>query len=371
MRATTESIKKLNFTPFFPNQGNKVHYVAGPCSAESEEQVLNTARSLAEIGIDIFRAGIWKPRTRPNSFEGYGSEALVWLKRAKEETGLKVATEVANPYHLEEALKHGVDVVWIGARTVVNPFSVQAIADALKGTDVPVMVKNPLNPDLKLWIGAIERVYTAGVEKIAAVHRGFSAYGDSEYRNPPRWHMPIELRRLFPDLTFICDSSHIAGNRHLLEKVSQQALDLGYEGIHLEVHPSPDDALSDAEQQITPSVFEELKSRLLYRKFDSDNLEYLENLESLRRQIDEVDDELIALLTQRLKIARKIGGFKGKNNIALYQPERWNEVVTRYMSKADLYDLDPKFISILLAAIHEESLRIQSVEVHGTGNKKP
>lgn len=344
--------------------------MAGPCSAESEVQVMNVAKRLSSIGIDIFRAGIWKPRTRPNSFEGYGTEALVWLKRAKEETGLKIATEVANPYHLEEALKYGVDVVWIGARTVVNPFSVQAIADALKGTKVPVMVKNPLNPDLKLWIGAIERVHAAGVEKIAAVHRGFSTYSDSEYRNPPRWQMPIELRRLFPDLTFICDSSHIAGNRHLLEKVSQQALDLGYEGIHLEVHPDPDKALSDAEQQITPEVFAELKSRLLYRQFDSDNLEYLENLEILRRQIDDVDDELISLLDQRMKIAQKIGGFKGKNNIALYQPERWNEVVTRYMSKGDMYRFDPKFISILLAAIHEESLRIQSVVVHGPNSSK-
>ncbi len=362
-------VETLQFKPFFPDQGKRVHYIAGPCSAESEEQMLQVAKDLVAVGIDVLRAGIWKPRTRPNSFEGYGSQALPWLAAAKKATGLKIATEVANPHHLEEALKHGVDVVWIGARTVVNPFSVQAIADALKGTGVPVMVKNPLNPDLKLWIGAIERIYASGTDYIAAVHRGFSIYGNSEYRNPPRWQMPIELRRLFPELTFICDSSHIAGNRHLLEKVSQQALDLGYEGIHLEVHPDPDNALSDAEQQITPATFAELKRKLIYRKFSSNNLEYLENLENLRRQIDEVDDEIVMLLSQRMKISARIGGFKEKNNIALYQPERWNQVVNRYLEKGEMMNVDKKFISVLLNAIHEESIRIQSEEIHRKDEK--
>jgi chorismate mutase len=366
-------LKTVEFDPFFANQGSKVHFVAGPCSAESEEQLLYTAQALKEAGVELFRAGIWKPRTRPNSFEGYGEAALPWLKSVKEATGMQIATEVANPLHLDLALKSGVDVVWIGARTVVNPFSVQAIADALRGMDIPVMVKNPINPDLKLWIGAIERIYGAGIRQIAAIHRGFTPYGESVYRNPPRWQVPIELRRIFPSLTFICDSSHITGNRHLLEKVSQQALDLGYEGIHLEVHPTPDAALSDPEQQITPEAFVAMAARLIPRHFSSTDAAFTENLENLRRQMDEVDDELMAMLAQRMKIARRIGSVKGQNNIALYQPERWNEVITRCMEKAEVYGLGAAFVSAYLDAVHQESLRQQAGEIEGAafGESQP
>lgn len=358
------------FKSFFSTQGQRVHYMAGPCSAESEEQVISTAKSLKSIGIDIFRAGVWKPRTRPNSFEGHGARALEWLQTAKRETGLKVATEIANPAHLEAAIRYGIDVVWIGARTVVNPFSVQAIADALKGTDIPVMIKNPLNPDLKLWLGAIERIQLAGIEKIAAIHRGFSAPSKSEYRNPPKWQMAIELRRIFPDLTLICDSSHICGNRVMLQSVAQQALDLGYEGVHLEVHPQPDSALSDADQQITPKAFAEIKSRLIYRNRSTDNLEYLENLETLRRQIDELDDELINLLGERMDLSRKIGHFKGANNISIFQPERWNEILNNCLDLASIKGLNANFISKLLKVIHQESIERQSEVIRSENQNK-
>jgi chorismate mutase len=353
-------VERIKFQPFFPSQGQRVHYVAGPCSAESEDQVVTTARALQEIGIDIFRAGVWKPRTRPNAFEGHGETALKWLQTAKNETGLTVATEVASPEHLEAALKHDIDVVWIGARTSVNPFSVQAIADALRGVDIPVMIKNPLNPDLKLWIGAIERIHNAGIEKIAAIHRGFSSFSSSEYRNPPRWQMAIELRRLFPELTMICDSSHICGNRTMLESVAQQALDLGYDGVHLEVHPNPDAALSDAMQQITPQTFAAIKSRLIYRMHSTDNLEYLENLENLRSQIDDLDDELINLLSDRMQLVRRIGQFKGENNISILQPERWNEILNNCLEQGHSKGLNASFISNFLKIIHQESIEQQS-----------
>ncbi len=359
---------QTKFIPFFPNPVERAHYIAGPCSAETEEQVIGTAKALKEIGIDIFRAGIWKPRTRPNAFEGHGEKALAWLREAKKETGLKVATEVASPAHLDLVLKYDIDVIWIGARTVVNPFSVQAIADALRGVDIPVMVKNPINPDLKLWIGALERIQGAGIKRIAAIHRGFSAFGDTEYRNPPRWQMPIELRRLFPELTLICDSSHICGNRQMLESVSQKALDLGYDGVHLEVHPDPDHALSDAAQQITPAVFKDIKSRLIFRKLSTDNLEYLENLQNLRRQIDDLDDELISILGERMKLARKIGQYKGENNISIYQPERWNEILTSCMKKGQLKQLSDQFIANMLKTIHQESIDQQG---HVIGSKAP
>lgn len=353
-------VDRIKFEPFFPTQGQRVHYIAGPCSAESEEQVLATARALKDTGIDLFRAGVWKPRTRPNTFEGHGEKALKWLQEAKRETGLKLATEVASPDHLDAALRHDIDVVWIGARTAVNPFSVQAIADALKGVDIPVMIKNPLNPDLKLWIGAIERIHNAGIQKIAAIHRGFSSFSSSEYRNPPRWQMAIELRRLFPELTLICDSSHICGNRTMLETVAQQALDLGYDGIHLEVHPDPELALSDPDQQITPAAFAGIKSRLIYRMHSTDNLEYLENLENLRRQIDDLDGELINLISERMNLARRIGQFKGENNISILQPERWNEILNSCLDNGNSKGLNANFISNLLKIIHQESIEQQS-----------
>jgi len=355
-----------NTTPeaFLEGKGTRTLFIAGPCSAESEEQVLATAGALKASGIDYYRAGVWKPRTRPGSFEGRGEEALKWLKKASDETGLKVITEVANPEHVEQIIEHGLDAVWIGARTAVNPFLVQEIANALKGMDIPVFIKNPINPDLKLWLGAVERILHSGNAKVGAIHRGFSVYGERRYRNPPLWQMAIEFRRQMPELTLLCDGSHIAGNRTDLESISQQALDLGYDGIHLEVHPNPDRALSDPDQQITPKEFIELQDRLVFRKSSVADLEYLENLENLRRQIDEIDDELIRILAERMALTRKIGQFKKVNNISIYQPKRWNEILTRshHLGRARLLSAD--FVSAFLKTIHEASIREQSAIIH-------
>lgn len=354
----------MTFKSDFEGKGTRAMYIAGPCSAESERQVVDTAHALRPLGIDYFRAGVWKPRTRPGSFEGAGEVALQWLKTAKEETGLKTLTEVASPEHLMSALKHGVSGIWIGARTVVSPFMVQAIADALEGVDIPVFVKNPINPDLKLWIGALERIAKSARGPLAAIHRGFSVYNRNGYRNPPRWQTAIELRRRFPDLTLICDASHIAGQRDKVEEVSQQALDLGYDGIHLEVHLDPDHALSDADQQITPAQFAGIQSRLVFRKPTSDDLEYLENLQNLRNRVDEVDEELIQILADRVALTRKIGEYKKTNNISIYQPERWNEVWQKCHASGLAKDLNEEFIAAILKAIHHESIRHQSKIIH-------
>ena len=267
---------KMNIKPILGQAKETPIVIAGPCSAETEEQVLATAHGLKDAGIDLFRAGIWKPRTRPGSFEGVGTEGLGWLKKVKEETGLKVTTEVANTQHVFEALKYGVDVVWLGARTTVNPFSVQEVADALKGVKIPVMIKNPINPDFKLWVGAIERIYKAGIENIAVIHRGFSYHGETKYRNVPRWQIPIDLKRQFPNLEIICDNSHICGRRDTLFEVAQKAMDLDFDGVMTEVHPTPDDAWSDAKQQITPDQFKDLKNRLKQRDASTDNIEFWE-----------------------------------------------------------------------------------------------
>lgn len=357
---------KSNFESenFLTDKGKRTLFIAGPCSAESREQVLSTAHSLEKTGIDYFRAGVWKPRTRPGSFEGNGEKALEWLQEVKELTSLKVITEVANPNHVDQILKYGIDAVWVGARTTVNPFSVQEIADALKGIDLPIFVKNPINPDLKLWMGAIERFHRNGNRKVAAIHRGFSVYGEREFRNPPLWQMVIELRRQMPELPLFCDSSHIVGNRKNLQRISQQALDLGYDGIHLEVHPDPDRALSDPDQQITPREFERMKSELVFRKNTTTDLEYLENLENLRRQIDEVDDELIRILAERMALTRKIGQFKKSNNISIYQPKRWNEILTRSLNLGLSRSIPSDFISSFLKAIHEASIKEQSKIIH-------
>lgn len=348
------------FLPFFAEQGERAFHIAGPCSAESREQVLTTARLLQGAQIDLFRAGVWKPRTMPGNFEGVGAPALAWLQEVQATTGMKVATEVATPTHAEAALKAGIDVLWLGARTVANPFAVQEVADALRGSGVPVMVKNPINPDLKLWLGAIERLARAGVKHLAAIHRGFSTYGEGTYRNPPMWQLPIELKRIHPDLALICDPSHIAGKRDTLESIAQQSLDLGYDGIHLEVHPQPDRALSDPMQQVTPAKYTDLKGRLVFRKARANGKIYTALLENLRDRIDLLDDELMDVLEKRMNLAGEIGAIKRETNTALYQPQRWNDIIDRCMRRGQQGGLGVSFLSGLLKTIHEESIRRQS-----------
>ncbi len=347
---------KNNFRPFL---------IAGPCSAETEEQVLETAHGLAGSGIDLFRAGVWKPRTRPGAFEGTGTPALPWLRRVKQETGLRTTIEVANGNQVYEALKHGVDVLWVGARSTVNPFSVQEIADALRGVDVPVLVKNPVNPDLDLWIGAIERIRNAGVSQIGAIHRGFSAYAKSKFRNAPYWEIPIELRRRMPDLPLICDNSHICGNREDLLEVAQQALDLNYNGLMTEVHPAPDAAWSDAKQQITPFIYRELINSLVVRRETTDNAEFLENIENLRHKIDEIDLELLNLIARRMRVAEDIGRYKQRNNISILQTTRWNEIMEKGFEQGRARGLNDEFIERFLSAIHQESIAHQQTVMHG------
>jgi len=350
----------MQFKPIIEAQGKRPILIAGPCSAETEEQVLETARGLAKLGkIDFFRAGIWKPRTRPGEFEGVGTLGLPWLRRVKEETGLKTTTEVGTHYHVFEALKYGVDVLWVGARTTANPFSVQEVADALKGVDIPVLVKNPVNPDLKLWIGAIERLYKAGITRIGAVHRGFTYHGQTPFRNMPHWQIPIDLKRQFPDLPIICDNSHICGRRDILFDVAQKAFDLDFDGLMTETHPTPDKAWSDAAQQITPEQYGELIDRLVLRVTESDNREFMENLVHLRNEIDEMDDELVNLLGRRMKIADKIGDYKKRNNIAILQSTRWNEILEKSLEKGRTKGLSEEFITIILKAIHDESINHQ------------
>ncbi|MCB0628536.1 MAG: bifunctional 3-deoxy-7-phosphoheptulonate synthase/chorismate mutase type II [Saprospiraceae bacterium] len=333
--------------------------IAGPCSAETEEQVLQTARELAKQNIDLFRSGIWKPRTRPGSFEGVGAPGLKWLKRVKEETGLKVTTEVAKAEHVYEAFKHNIDVLWLGARTTVNPFSVQEVADAIQGVDIPVLIKNPINPDLGLWIGAIERIYKAGVSRIGVIHRGFSYHGETPYRNVPRWQIAIELKRQFPDLAMICDNSHICGRRDTLFEVAQQAMDLNYDGIMTEVHPTPDEAWSDAKQQITPAQFKELVDQLVFREPTTDNIEFLETLDHLRKEIDHIDNELFNLLAQRMELADSIGQYKKRNNIAILQSSRWNEILETMSAKGQAKGLSKDFVTTILREIHQESINRQ------------
>lgn len=346
---------EMQFEPISP-QRNRPFIIAGPCSAETEGQVMATAKALAEQNIDLFRAGIWKPRTRPGSFEGVGKEGLRWLKRVKEETGLKVTTEVAKAEHVYEALKYGVDVLWIGARTTVNPFSVQEVADAISGMDIPVLIKNPINPDLPLWMGAIERIYKAGIRQIGVIHRGFSFHGETKFRNVPRWQLAIELKRNFPDLMMICDNSHICGRRDLLQEVAQEAMDLNYDGIMTEVHPRPDEAWSDAKQQITPDTFKDLVASLVVRQETTDDIEFLTHIDDLRQQIDELDDELLKLLGRRMTVAERIGEYKKRNNIAILQTSRWNEILDQVMGKATAQGLSKDFVDTLLRAIHQESI---------------
>lgn len=335
--------------------------IAGPCGAESPEQLMLTAGQLKATGrVSLFRAGVWKPRTRPNAFEGRGEEALGWLEDVRKAYGFPITVEVANAQHTELALKHGVDVLWIGARTTVNPFSVQEIADVLRGVDIPVMVKNPIHADLQLWIGAIERVYNSGISKLAAVHRGFYFYGKTKYRNKPMWQLPIELRTLLPELPIICDPSHISGNRELISPVAQKALDLGMNGLMIESHYDPSVALSDAQQQLTPQQLNELVSGLVLRKKSSDNPVTTDKLQELRRIIDEIDDELMNVLKKRVQIIEEIGKYKKEHSITIFQLERWQEILRTRGQWADKMGLSRQHIEKICQLLHEESIRIQN-----------
>lgn len=329
--------------------------IAGPCSAESREQVLNTAQELAKNGVKVFRAGIWKPRTKPGGFEGVGTVGLPWLKEVKQKTGMLVATEVATAAHVFEAIKAGIDILWIGARTAANPFAMQELADSLRGTDIPVLVKNPVNPDLELWIGALERLVNAGVTNVGVILRGFSTYDQKMYRNLPLWHIPIELRRRYPNITMFCDPSHIGGKRELVAPISQQAMDLKFDGLMVESHCNPDEALSDAKQQITPQVLDFTLKMLVLRE----NVQTTENISVLRKQIDEIDEQLLAILAKRNRISREIGTYKKENNMPVLQTGRYNEILEKRASMGEAMNLDKEFVFAIMKAIHEESVRIQ------------
>lgn len=344
----------------FLKKDNRPFLIAGPCSAETEEQVMQIARDLVASDIDLFRAGIWKPRTRPGAFEGRGSAALPWLKRVKEETGLRTTVEVANAKQVDKALAYGIDVLWIGARSTANPFSVQEIADALKGVDIPVMVKNPTNPDLELWIGAIERISASGVSQIAAIHRGFSSYAKSIFRNEPYWEIPIELRSRMPDIPLFCDNSHICGNRTELLNVAQYALDLNYDGLMTETHCDPDHALSDAMQQITPSVYKLLIDKLDFKREMTDDSDFIEYMDSIRHELDEIDFEVINLLARRMKLSEEIGRQKKNNKISVLQVKRWNEILEKAKVLGRERGLSEGFISNYLSAVHQESIKRQA-----------
>jgi chorismate mutase len=335
--------------------------ISGPCSAETEEQVVETAVRLAKTGkVDALRAGIWKPRTKPGMFEGIGVKGLPWLANAKKVSGLPIAVEVATAKHVEMALQFDVDILWIGARTTVNPFSVQEVCDALRGNDVPVLIKNPINPDLELWCGGIERLQKVGMKDIGMIHRGFSNYGNTEFRNAPMWHLPIEMKRRFPEMLIVCDPSHICGNRTALHEVAQKSIDLDFGGLMIETHIDPDKAWSDAKQQITPERLSELLDGLIWRMENTDEKEFVNALTKLREQINQVDDELFSLLGQRMKISNKIGEYKRANNITILQTNRWNEILAKAFVKAEKLDLSKEFITKYFDAVHMESINHQN-----------
>ena len=330
--------------------------IAGPCSAETEEQVMTTARQLVAKGIKIFRAGIWKPRTKPGGFEGIGEAGLPWLQRVKKELGMLIATEVATPAHIEAALKHEVDLLWVGARTVVNPFAMQDLADALKGVDIPVLVKNPVNPDIELWIGALERLNNAGIKRLGVIHRGFSSYDKRIYRNLPMWHLPIELHRRIPNLPIFGDPSHIGGRRELIAPLCQQAMDLGFEGLITECHCNPDAAWSDATQQVTPDVFDFILDKMTIRQ----SAEIIESLDSLRKQIDECDNALLELLAKRMRISREIGMYKKEHNMTIVQTARYSEIIDKRGAQGSLCGMNAEFVRDIFETIHEESVAQQA-----------
>lgn len=335
--------------------------ISGPCSAETEEQVIETATRLAKTGkVDMLRAGIWKPRTKPGLFEGIGTKGLPWLLQAKKLTGLPITVEVATAKHVQDALQFDVDVLWIGARTTVNPFSVQEIADALRGVNIPVLIKNPINADLELWSGGIERIQKSGVTQVGMIHRGFANYGNTQFRNAPMWHLPIEMKRRFPGMPIICDPSHICGNRTMLQDIAQKSIDLDFDGIMLESHINPDEAWSDAKQQITPERLEEMLNQLKWRHENTDREEFLNALAKLREQINHIDDELMTLLSQRMKIAEQIGNYKKENNITILQTNRWNDILQQAFRKGAVLGLSEEFITRYLDAVHLESINHQN-----------
>ena len=341
-----------------PSDNERPFVIAGPCSAETEEQVMTTARELAMKGCHNFRAGVWKPRTKPGGFEGNGEKALPWMKQVKEETHMLVATEVATPEHVELAMKYDIDILWVGARTTANPFAVQALADAMKGIDVPVFVKNPVNPDIELWIGALQRINQAGVKRMGAIHRGFSSYEQTIYRNAPMWQIPIELHRRIPELPIICDPSHIGGRRELIAPLCQQSMDLGFDGLIVESHCDPDKAWSDAKQQVTPEVLDYILSLLVIR----DEHTTTEGLTSLRKQIDELDNQIMDILAKRMRVCREIGHYKKEHNMTVLQAARYTEILSKRGVQGSLCGMGPDFVAKVFESIHEESVR-QQIEI--------
>lgn len=345
--------------------------IAGPCSAETKEQVMETAKGLKDLGINVFRAGIWKPRTHPGSFEGIGVEGLGWMQQVKKEYGLKISTEVASERHVFECIKFGVDLVWLGARTTANPFLVQEIADALRGTDIPVLVKNPVNPDLDLWIGALERLNRAGIKKLGVIHRGFSTFEKIQYRNDPQWQVAIELRSRFPELPFFVDPSHMGGSKDYIQEISQRSLDLGFEGLMIESHCNPTCALSDAKQQLTPEELRDLLyNKITVRDSDSDSPQWKENIDQLRAKIDVLDENLLYTLASRMKVSRQIGQYKKDNNIAILQTSRWDAVLAKVVEKGREYDLSDKFLTAVFNAIHEASVDAQNEVISGRPSER-
>jgi len=337
--------------------------IAGPCSAETEEQVMNTARQLKETGqVQVFRAGIWKPRTQPNTFEGVGSVGLEWLRRVKRETEMPVATEIGSPKHVFEAIKYGIDLLWIGARTTSDPFAIQEIADALQGVDIPVLVKNPLSPDLDLWVGAIERLHAAGLRKLGAIHRGFFSWEKAELRNQPCWHIPLAMMRQFPDLPIMCDPSHISGKRELVPDIARRAYDLRMHGLMVETHVDPENAWSDARQQLTPSAFAEMMQSLTAMNIIEPNNQHLNNL---RTEIDEIDEQLLGIIARRMRTVEKIAQLKSEEKLNVIQPKRWQDVMVNVKSKAENRGLRPDFAEGLFNTIHEESVFLQSNIIRG------
>ena len=350
---------ELDLEPLnIPSDHERPFVIAGPCSAETEEQVLTTARQLAQKGCHNFRAGIWKPRTKPGGFEGNGEKALPWMQEVKKETGMMVSTEVATPEHVELALKYGIDILWVGARTSANPFAMQALADALKGVDVPVLVKNPVNPDLELWIGAMERINQAGIKRMGAIHRGFSSYDKKIYRNLPMWQIPIELHRRIPNLPIICDPSHIGGRRELIAPLCQQAMDLGFDGLIVESHCDPDKAWSDAKQQVTPEVLDYILGLLVVRSETNST----EGINLLRKQIDELDNQLMDLLSKRMRVCREIGQYKKEHNMTVLQSARYSEILDKRGAQGALCGMSADFVAKVFENIHEESVR-QQIEI--------
>ncbi len=349
----------ISLEKLFAGKIDKTFLIAGPCSVESEEQIMKTALALADKNVNVLRGGVWKPRTRPGSFEGVGNEALQWLKNAGNEAHLPVAVEVATPDHVEKSLTCGIDILWIGARTTTNPFSVQNLADALKGVDIPVMIKNPISPDVELWIGAFERIYNAGIKQLIAVHRGFASHKKTAYRNVPNWRLPIELKRNLPGISVVCDPSHICGNTELLQSVAQEAMDFLFDGLMIEVHDNPGSALSDAKQQITPQEFHTLVEKLKVKKPYTDDAEFYEHLNNLRKDIDAVDYQIIELIGKRMNLSRQIGTYKRSMDVSNFQPARWDEVIKSRTKAGVDKNLSEEFILRMYQYIHEESLRHQ------------